>query len=239
MREHSIHIIMPVKDSLRTAEEAIRCLLTHYPSAKNCLTVYNDFSTPENTARLQALSTELGFLLFNWSEQTTHPSPNYRFTLQDAQAKANAEKAHLVIIESDVFVHENTIPALLAVAEEDQVGMVANVTTDDTGHINFPYLYAKKLHGERVDTKKRFSFCCTLLTSAFLQAFDFNQLDETKNWYDVFISHKSIELGYRNVLLLRDSVIHRPHSSRPWKQLKYTNPLKYYWLKLIHRRDKI
>ncbi len=239
MKARKLHIIMPVKDSLQTAEEAIRCLLTHYPAAKDCLTVYNDFSTPENTARLQTLAVELGFQLLNWAEHTTHPSPNYRFTLQDAQAKANAAGAHLVIIESDVFVRENSIPALLAVAEEAGVGMVANMTTDDKGVINFPYLYAQKLHGERVDTKKRFSFCCTLLTSAFLQAFDFNDLDETKNWYDVFISHKSVELGYRNVLLLRESVIHRPHSSRPWKQLKYTNPIKYYWLKITQRRDKI
>ncbi len=239
MTEKKVHIIMPVKDSLGTAEESIRCLLKYNSWANQCLTIYNDFSTVENTARLKELSHELGFKLVSWEEHTTHPSPNYRFTLQDAQTKANAEGAHLVIIESDVFVRENSIPALLAVAKEAGVGMIANVTTDDNGKINFPYLYAQKLRGERVDTKKRFSFCCTLLTSSFLQVFDFNYLDETKNWYDVFISHKSVELGYRNVLLLRESVIHRPHSSRPWKQLKYTNPLKYYWLKLINRRDKI
>ncbi len=230
---------MPVKDSLATAEESVRCLLKHNPWANQCLTIYNDFSTTENTARLKELSHELGFKLVNWEEYTTHPSPNYRLTLQDAQAKANAEDAHLVIIESDVFVHENSIFALVKEAEEDNIGMVANVTTDDNGKINFPYLYAQKLRGEKVDTKKRFSFCCTLLSSDFLHAFDFHNLDETKNWYDVFISHKSVELGFRNVLLLRESVIHRPHSSRPWKQLKYTNPLKYYWLKLTQRRDKI
>jgi len=35
------------------------------------------------------------------------------------------------------------------------------------------------------------------------------------------------------------TVWHRPHSSRPWKQLKYTNPLKYYWLKFTKGLDKI
>jgi hypothetical protein len=34
-------------------------------------------------------------------------------------------------------------------------------------------------------------------------------------------------------------VTHRPHASRPWKQLKYKNPLKYYWLKLTKGLDKI
>ena len=34
-------------------------------------------------------------------------------------------------------------------------------------------------------------------------------------------------------------VLHRPHQSRPWKQLKYKNPLKYYWLKFTKGLDKI
>ena len=57
--------------------------------------------------------------------------------------------------------------------------------------------------------------------------------------HDVFISHKSIELGFNNYLVTTLPVLHLPHSSRPWKQLKYTNPIKYYWRKLIDKRDKI
>ena len=46
--------------------------------------------------------------------------------------------------------------------------------------------------------------------------------------------------GYdRNRLLLDTQVLHQPHSSRPWKQLKYTNPLRYYWQKLTQKRDRI
>ena len=41
------------------------------------------------------------------------------------------------------------------------------------------------------------------------------------------------------ILQISNPVLHKPHSSRPWKQLKYKNPLLYYWRKLTQRRDKI
>ena len=53
------------------------------------------------------------------------------------------------------------------------------------------------------------------------------------------ISRKSIQLGLSNYLLVTSDVLHKPHSSRPWKQLKYKNPLKYYYQKLIKRLDRI
>ena len=77
------------------------------------------------------------------------------------------------------------------------------------------------------------------MSNDFLNAFDFKQLDATKSWYDVFISHKAVELGFNNYLLTNLPVLHMPHSSRPWKHLKYNNPLKYYWRKLINNKDKI
>ena len=55
-----IEIIMPVKDSLDTARDAIEAVLLT-PGAD--LTVYNDFSTPENTDMLKQLSQEQGFRL--------------------------------------------------------------------------------------------------------------------------------------------------------------------------------
>ena len=121
----------------------------------------------------------------------------------------------------------------------DGVGMVAAVTVDNEGVVNFPYQYARRLHGDVVNTRKRFSFCCTLLTNRLLQAYDFHLLDPTKAWYDVTISHQSIQLGLHNLLMLNNPVIHRPHSSRPWKQLKYTHPLRYYWQKITKKRDRI
>ena len=226
---------MPVKDSLDTAREAIEAVLQS-PDAD--LTVYNDFSTHENTVVLQAMAAEKGFRLINWAEQTDHPSPNYRLTLQDAQERAIQDDAHLVIVESDVTIQLDTISRLVAEVKEG-VGMVAAVTVDTDDNINFPYLYATKLKGNVVNTTKRFSFCCTLLTLDFLKAYSFKQLDPEKSWYDVTISHMSTHLGFSNLLMLNNHVLHRPHSSRPWKQLKYTNPLKYYWQKITSKRDRI
>lgn len=238
-----LHIIMPVKDSLDTTREAIRCL---YQSSHTdwSFTVYNDFSSDESTAELLRLSKQYGFTLHNWAEHTDHPSPNYRFTLQDAQRKAIAAQADLMIIESDVMVQPDTIERMMETSQpvnqstSQPVGMVAAVTHDSNGHVNFPYEYAKSWTGQ-VNTKKRFSFCCTLLRLDFLQAFSFENLNPEKNWYDVTISHQSVEMGFQNILLMDSPVLHKPHSSRPWKLLKYSNPLKYYLQKIFLRRDKI
>lgn len=230
-----LHVIMPVKDSMETARDAIRAVMSLHDLD---FTVYNDFSSAETTAELSAMSSEYGFRLVNWADSTSHPSPNYRLTLQDAQRRAVQEKAHLVIVESDVNVNPDTIERLSS-AVVDGVGLVAAVTVDSSGEINFPYLYARKLNGGTVSTTKRLSFCCTLLTNEFLGKFSFEALDPDKQWYDVFISHQSVRLGFRNLLMLDNRVLHRPHSSRPWKLLKYTNPLKYYWLKIINKRDRI
>ena len=231
----NIHIIMPVKDSLDTAREAIEAVL-QTPEAN--LTVYNDFSTKENTAILKQMAAEKGFNLVNWEDHTNHPSPNYRLTLQDAQKRALADETHLVIVESDVTVKPDTISRLTTQVAPG-VGMIAAVTVDSEDKINFPYLYAANMTGETVTTSKRFSFCCTLLTYEFLKKYSFVQLDPTKSWYDVTISHMSNHLGFRNLLMLDNRVLHRPHSSRPWKLMKYTNPLKYYWQKLTKHRDRI
>ena len=232
-----LHIIMPVKDSIETVREALAAL--YASSDLNwSFTLYNDFSTPENTVQLKTLAQEYTFELVNWAERTKHPSPNYRFTLIDAQRKALAERADLLIIESDVLVRRDTI-ARLRTARTERTGMVAAITHDDQDKVNFPYEYAKHWRPKPTFTFKRFSFCCTLLTLEFLQAYSFEQLNPDKSWFDVAISHKCISLGFKKLLLMDMPVLHKPHSSRPWKQLKYKNPIKYYWLKLIHRRDKI
>ena len=231
-----LHVIMPVKDSPETTREAITALMQTNGGID--LTIYNDFSTDENTLMLKQLSSQMGFRLINWAELTDHPSPNYRYTLQHAQQRALEEDAHLAIVESDVLVRPDTLIRLTAEVN-DSVGMVAAVTVDDDGLINFPYRYAQHLHGDVIDIHKRLSFCCTLLTHQFLQAYDFQQLDPEKSWYDVSISHQSILMGYRNLLMLNNPVTHRPHSSRPWKQLKYTHPIKYYWQKITRKRDRI
>ena len=228
------HIIMPVKDSLDTAEQAIRAIVT----SGHTLTVYDDYSTEENAARLDRLQKELGIRVVHISEHVNHPSPNYRWVLIQVQREALEKGQDLVIVESDVIVRPETIDQLIDASRKSNVGMVAAVTVDEAGKINFPYEYAQKIH-EDGPCSKRFSFCCTLLTNAFLGAYDFEQLDPEKNWYDVHISHMAVKLGYVNILQISNPVLHKPHSSRPWKQLKYSNPILYYWRKLTQRRDKI
>ena len=226
-------IIMPVKDSLETAEQAIRAIVA---SGHN-VCVYDDYSSDENAARLDALQNELGIRVVHIREVLDHPSPNYRLVLNTAQREAIEKNQDLVIVESDVIVKEGTISRLQQAISKG-VGMVAAVTVNEEGEVNFPYEYARKIQQDGSCTK-RFSFCCTLLTNAFLKAYSFEQLDPTKNWYDVHISHMSRQLGFENILLISNPVLHKPHSSRPWKQLKYKNPLLYYWRKLTQRRDKI
>lgn len=235
-----IHIITPVKDSIDSTLDTVRAIMSSDIKVPFTYTIYNDFSTPENTLRLEEASKEYGFQLVNLSDLTDHPSPNYLLVLQKTQQEAIEAEAGLLIVESDVTVQPNTLQALFDGAiERKDCGMAAAITTDESGAINFPYLYAKGRKPKVYDEKKRFSFCCTLLTLDYLKAFDFHQLDASKNWFDVTISHESLNKGFHNYLFINLPVLHRPHGSRPWKQLKYTNPLKYYWLKFTKGLDKI
>ena len=231
-------VITPVKNSIDLTEKTIRAVMNSVDRRQMKYVVYDDFSDVETAQRLDALVCELGFEVVHLSDVIDSPSPNYRYILQKAQERAIGNDEHLVIVESDVVINRDTFVKLNRAVEEG-VGLVASVTVDEKGEINFPYLFAKKWREEDKATKKRISFCCTLLTNEFLKSYDFGNLDATKNWYDVFISHKSIELGFKNIILMSDRVLHRPHSSRPWKLLKYTNPLKYYWIKYTKGFDKI
>lgn len=235
-----LHIITPVKDSIASTLETIKAITESDITVPFTYTIYNDFSTDENTRLLEEASRQYHFRLVNLSDLTDHPSPNYLLVLQTAQREALAADAGLLIVESDVIVKKNTLQALFDGAlQQPQCGIAAAVTTDEQGVINYPYLHAKGRENQVYPEKKHCSFCCSLLTPALLGAFDFHQLDPSKNWYDVTISHESLRLGLRNYLFTTLPVWHRPHSSRPWKQLKYTNPLKYYWLKFTKGLDKI
>ena len=231
-------VITPVKNSIDLTEKTIRAVMDSVDRQQMRYVVYDDFSDCETVQRLDTLACELCFEVVHLSDFIESPSPNYRYILQKAQEHALEEGEHLVIVESDVVVNRDTFVKLNRAVEEG-VGLVASVTVDEKGEINFPYLFAKKWREEDKATKKRISFCCTLLTNKLLKLYDFSNLDSRKNWYDVFISHKSVELGLRNILLMSDKVLHRPHSSRPWKLLKYTNPVKYYWIKYTKGFDKI
>lgn len=238
MQKENVYIIMPVKDAIESAAVSIRAIRQcGYP-----LCVFDDYSTEENAKRIDELSQALSFSVVHIADKYAHPSPNYRWVLQTARREAIAQSKHLLIVESDVVVRSETIPMMLR-AIGKHVGMVAAITHNQENEINFPYEYARRILRKKGDqmteTNKRLSFCCTLLTLELLQALDFERLDPAKNWYDVTISHWSTEKGFRNILMLDNPVLHTPHGSRPWKQLKYTHPIKYYWRKLTQHLDRI
>jgi len=231
-------VITPVKDSLKTTTETINSIINSEGEFYYC--VYNDFSTEETTRELMSLCSRYQFELINLADITSTPSPNYRLVLQLAQKKAISMDLPLIIVESDVEVKSNTLSELVSQSKKRlHCGMVAAVTKDEDGKINFPYLNFKKTREKIIKTKHSLSFCCTLLTTELLKQYDFSELSVDKHWYDVTISRKSISLGLNNYLLIATGVLHKPHSSRPWKQLKYTNPIRYYFQKLIKRLDRI
>ncbi len=235
-----LHIITPVKDSIDSTLETAQAILASSLSIPYTYTIYNDFSTPENTARLEEASKRMGFRLVNLQDITQHPSPNYLLVLQRERKSCLEENAALLIVESDVTVRPNTLQGLAdAALTQPKCGIAASVTVDEKGEINYPYLYAKGKENQLIDCRKHCSFCCSLLTPQLFRCVDFDQLDSSKNWFDVTISHRSIESGLHNYLLTSLPVLHRPHGSRPWKQLKYKNPLKYYWIKWTKGFDKI
>jgi hypothetical protein len=230
-------IITPVKDSIEIAQQSIKRVCESKGAAPYW--VYNDYSTSENRKILEE-GTILGYTLLNIEDITDTPSPNYRFTLIDAQKKARESHSHILLVESDVYVNADTISKLLFLADnEEKCGMVAAITVDEDGEYNFPYQYIPKRSKGIVETRHRVSFCCTLISNRFLNTFDFSTLSTKKDWYDVQISKVSRTMGFRNLIDCDLKVRHLPHSSRPWKKLKYEKPLTYYFRKFFKRLDRI
>ena len=233
-------LIIPVKDSLNTLSETIRSIV----SANNSSTffyVFDDFSTVDTRRWLDENSVKYGYQVIGLEKHTTKKSPNYRTILLMAREMSLKKNTHLVIVESDVIVQKGTIFGLNRLANElPNAGLIGAVTVDREGKVNFPYLYAATdgKTGTYV-SEHSISFCCTILTNDFLQKFDFNELPNTLDWFDVPITRKSRTLGFKNYISKDLPVFHQPHSSRPWKLLKYKNPVLYYLKKFIFRRDRI
>lgn len=231
-------VITPVKNSLENTLETIKAINN---SEDNFMYfIYDDFSDAEVSTTLESKANDLGYQYIHLSTLTSNPSPNYLTVLQDAQKKCIKHQLPLIIVESDVEVQPNTFSKLLDFnANNAKTGMVGAITVDERNNVNFPYLKFKNKKKIPTKTDRSLSFCCTFLSLPFLSAYNFNNLDKSKDWFDTTISYASIEHGFTNYVLLDTPVYHKPHGSRPWKQLKYTNPLKYYWLKLTKHRDKI
>lgn len=236
---NKLHVITPVKNSIHTTLLTIASVCNSRMDREFQYTVYDDFSDEETVKALVQAKERFHFELVSLSSLTQHPSPNYLMILQIAQQKALEDDAHLVIVESDVVLEPDTLQIMQERARLPNAAMLGAVTTDEDRNVNFPYLHAKNYAHGSIKTSKRISFCCTLLSNTLLAQYDFRLLDKGKTWFDVSISHKALELGLSNYILTDTPVLHYPHSSRPWKNLKKTNPLLYYWQKFVLRREKI
>jgi hypothetical protein len=231
-------VITPVKDSPSTTKKTIEavcqsdCLLDYY--------VFNDFSGEHTKNLLTQLQKKWKFHLINLQDFTNHQPPNYNLVLQMAQKKAIEKQKPLIIVESDVVVNCGTISNLLKISENlHRPGLVGAITTDVEGNYNFPYNFEKTKNNQTINTHRSLSFCCTLLTLPFLESFSFYGLSQKKDWFDVTISRQAKKSGFQNYLAKGVEVLHMPHSSRPWKNLKYSNPALYYLKKIFQKRDRI
>lgn len=233
-------IITPVKDALTNTLQVIESVQKSEAAIKHY--VFNDFSTQVTKDALLNAQNQYGYSLVHIEDLTDHPSPNYKLVLTEAQKESLAHKRPFILVESDVEVKPETFRQMLDFYQANtNIGLLAAITVDQESKINFPYLRFKNINSAKgyVETKKSLSFCCTLISPEFLAQYDFSQLNEAKDWYDTFLSDQSLKLGFRNVLLTNTKVLHKPHGSRPWKNMKYKNPFKYYFLKLLKNRDKI
>ena len=231
-------VITPVKDSLQTTLQTISSITEAEGNFEYI--VFNDFSTTETTSALEKECIHKKFQLVNLSDITNTPSPNYKLVLQLAQQIALEKNCPLIIIESDVVIKKETIVRLIEISKSLPIsGLIGAITVDKNGNYNFPYTFEKIKSNELISTNHSLSFCCTFLSEKFLQEFDFKTLSEHKDWFDVYISRQSKKLGFDNYLAKELEVLHQPHSSRPWKNLKYKNPILYYAKKLFKNRDRI
>ena len=231
-------IITPIKNSLETLRRTIKTLRTETQSIPYY--IFDDFSNDETIGWLKQNREKYQFEIIHLSDHTNEPSPNYRLTLNMARKMALEQNAHLAIIESDVIAEPQTLDALLKLTEQlPDAGLVGSVTTDSNGKINFPYSYVKKSMPDVYQTSRSMSFCCTILSNDLMKAFDFSELDSSRDWYDVYITKRSRQLGFNNYISLKHPVLHLPHGSRPWKMLKYKNPVLYYFKKFTQKRDRI
>ncbi|MBQ5831615.1 MAG: glycosyltransferase family 2 protein, partial [Alistipes sp.] len=99
----ALHIITPVKDSIPSTIQTVNAIRNSKIGREYTYTIYNDFSSDENTATLEREVARWGDVeLVNLKDITTHPSPNYLLVLQISQQRAIREDADLLIVESDV-----------------------------------------------------------------------------------------------------------------------------------------
>lgn len=231
-------VITPVKNSVESTLECAQAIADSSYPVKHI--IFNDFSSEETKEKLEGAKGKIGYQLIHLEDITDTPSPNYKLVLQMAQKEALRMGLPLIVVESDVIIKKNTISEMIEFLKKSpKSGLIGAITVGEDGKVNFPYLKFKSSKESVIKTLRSLSFCCTLFSPSFLGKYNFMDLDDTKDWYDTFMSKKAVEEGFENFVLMKTPVLHRPHGSRPWKLLKYSNPFKYYFLKFWKGRDKI
>ncbi|WP_113925606.1 glycosyltransferase [Cognataquiflexum aquatile] len=231
-------VITPVKNSVESTLECAQAIADSSYPVKHI--IFNDFSSEETKEKLEGAKGKIGYQLIHLEDITDTPSPNYKLVLQMAQKEALRLGLPLIVVESDVIIKKNTISEMIEFLKKSpKSGLIGAITVGEDGKVNFPYLKFKSSKESVIKTHRSLSFCCTLFSPSFLGKYNFMDLDDTKDWYDTFMSKKAVEEGFENFVLMKTPVLHRPHGSRPWKLLKYSNPFKYYFLKFWKGRDKI
>lgn len=138
-----LHIITPVKDSIDSTLETVKAIMESDILVPFTYTVYNDFSTEENTHRLEEAARQWNFRLVNLSDLTDHPSPNYLLVLQTAQKEAIEADAGLLIVESDVIVKKHIAITIQWSIATEAMRNCSGCDNRWKGVINYPYLHAK------------------------------------------------------------------------------------------------
>lgn len=231
-------VITPVKNSVESTLECAQAIADSSYPVKHI--IFNDFSSEKTKEKLEGAKGKIGYQLIHLEDITDTPSPNYKLVLQMAQKEALRMGLPLIVVESDVIIKKNTISEMIEFLKKSpKSGLIGAITVGEDGKVNFPYLKFKSSKESVIKTHRSLSFCCTLFSPSFLGKYNFMDLDDTKDWYDTFMSKKAVEEGFENFVLMKTPVLHRPHGSRPWKLLKYSNPFKYYFLKFWKGRDKI
>jgi hypothetical protein len=231
-------VVMPVRDSLSQCQQSIKAFRQHYDMP---LWVYDDNSQEQTREWLQAHQTLFQYTLFTVSALTPNPPPNYGFVLRHVLQNVHTvftDPVAIILLESDVqILHAHTLPALLQHIQLPEMApsLVAAATIDTLGQVNYPYHRQRvALHKKPILSLRHVSFCCTVLSPLLCE-----KLQKAKwprrTWYDLWVSSFCRHKGGMVLLDATYPVRHSPHSSRPWKQKKYINPISYYIKRWFHK----
>lgn len=218
-----LHIITPVKDSIDSTLETVKAIMESdiwFLSLTLSITISARKKIPIGWKRPPVNG------IFVWSTYQTWPTTPLPTIYWCYKQHKRSHRSRCRIADCGIgcYCQKNTLQSLYNGALQQNNAELQQLWQPMKRHNQLPLPTRQGTRESSIPGKKHCSFCCSLLTPGLLKAFDFQTLDPSKNWYDVTISHESLKRGFQNYLFTTLPVWHRPHSSRPWKQLKYKNP---------------